>query len=273
MKLIRGGQFFMGSDEKEADAAEKPPHKVMLAPYCLDELEVSIARYKKCSDPGSCLHAGRENFWDGITEAQQKLYDPLCNINDATAKADHPVNCVDWQQAAKFCEWSGGRLPTEAEWEFAARGSDGRRYPWGDQPPSAELLNACGKECVAWMRKHRDPDQPILGMYDEDDKWVHTAPVGSFPKGASSWGIQDMVGNVWEWVSDWYAPYTPESAATMAANPNGPDSGTERVMRGGSWNAGSPAWVRPSWRYKAVPTMRTHGIGFRCAKSLPEVRP
>ncbi len=268
MKLVSGGEYFMGSDEKDAEANEKPPHKVKLAPYCLDELEVTVAKYKECSDRGACLRAGKENLWAHITPAQQKIYDPLCNANDPVKRAQHPINCVDWEQARKYCEVNGGRLPTEAEWEYAARGSDGRIYPWGDEAPSATLLNACGKECVAWMKKNPDPDQPIASMYPEDDGWPATAPVGSFPKGKSSWGIQDIVGNVWEWVADWYAPYDPSSATTMATDPKGPEAGTERVIRGGAWNGAMPSWVRPAWRFHAVPGNRTHGTGFRCAKSL-----
>jgi formylglycine-generating enzyme required for sulfatase activity/serine/threonine protein kinase len=268
MKLIPGGEFFMGSDEKDAEPNEKPPHKVKLAAYCLDELEVSVAKYKACSDRGACLRAAKENEWDGITALQHKIYDPLCNITDPVGRAQHPINCVNWEQARKYCEAQDGRLPTEAEWEFAARGSDGRIYPWGDDKPSAQLLNACGKECVAWMKKNPDPDQPIAAMFSEDDGFPTTAPVGSFPKGKSSWGIQDIVGNVWEWVADWYAPYEPSSASTVTPNPSGPAAGSERIIRGGAWNGAQPSWVRPAWRFHAIPTNRTHGTGFRCAKSL-----
>lgn len=267
MKLIPGGQFFMGSDDKTAEPNEKPPHNVKLSPYCLDELEVTVARYKECSDGGGCLRAAKENFWPNITAQQSKVYDPLCNINDPTAHANHPINCVNWEQARKFCEAIGGRLPTEAEWEFAARASDGRTYPWGDDPPNAQLLNACGKECVAWMKKNPDPDQPIAAMYQEDDGWPATAPVGSFPKGKSVWGIQDIAGNVWEWVADYYAPYDPASATTTTTDPRGPKEGSERVIRGGAWNGAMPSWVRPAWRFQSDPTYRTHGIGFRCAAS------
>ena len=268
MKRIPGGEFFMGSDEKDSEPNEKPPHKVKLAAYCLDEHEVTVAKYKACSDRGACLRAAKENEWEGITAVQRKIYDPLCNIVDPVGRANHPINCVNWEQARKYCEAHDARLPSESEWEFAARGSDGRIYPWGDDKPSAQLLNACGKECVAWMKKHRDPDQPIAAMYDEDDGFANTAPVGSFPKGRSSWGIDDIVGNVWEWVADWYAEYDPASGSTMATDPKGPPTGEERVIRGGAWNGAMPSWVRPSWRFRAVPTNRTHGTGFRCAKSL-----
>jgi formylglycine-generating enzyme required for sulfatase activity len=118
------------------------------------------------------------------------------------------------------------------------------------------------------MKKHPDPDQPIAAMFDEDDGFANTAPVGSFPRGKSSWGIQDIVGNVWEWVADWYALYDPASANLVATDPKGPANGDERVIRGGSWNGSMPAWVTPAWRFHTVPTNRTHGIGFRCAKTL-----
>ena len=230
MKKIPGGQFFMGSDERDAQANEKPPHKVVLSPYCLDELEVSVSAYKACSDDGGCLRAAKENDWESITPLQHKIYDPLCNAVDPEGRAKHPINCVTWEQARRYCEAHDARLPTEAEWEFAARGSDGRIYPWGDEAPNAELLNACGKECVAWMKK-ADPGAAIAAMYDEDDGFATTAPVGSFPKGRSSWGIQDIVGNVWEWVADWYAEYDPASATTMTTAPKGPAKGDERVIR------------------------------------------
>jgi formylglycine-generating enzyme required for sulfatase activity len=267
MVLVPGGEFFMGSEEADALPFEKPPHKVKVSPYCLDELEVTVEKYKDCSDRGSCRRAGKINEWPDIKPAQRKIYDPLCNANDPAAKASHPINCVDWDQAREFCEAAGGRLPTEAEWEFAARGPDGRVYPWGDEKPSAKLLNACGKECVAWEKKHPDPDNEIAAMYDEDDGFPNTAPVGSFPAGKSRYGVKDVVGNVWEWVADWYADYDKASAQTMSVDPKGPEKGTRRVIRGGSWNGSQATWVRPSFRFHAAPSSRSYGFGFRCAKT------
>jgi formylglycine-generating enzyme required for sulfatase activity len=120
------------------------------------------------------------------------------------------------------------------------------------------LLNACGKECLAWGAKNGVEE---TSMYPQDDGWPTTAPVGSFPKGASRFGLMDVVGNVWEWVADWYAPYTAEAVASPVGSPEG----TARVIRGGAWNGGYASWVRPTFRYKDAPGKRSYGIGFRCA--------
>ncbi len=254
---IPGGSFFMGNDE--GMATEKPMHQVVLAPYCIDEFEVTVDRYKSCSDGGRCKRARITNEWDGITDKDHKVFDPLCNARDPEGRGRHPINCVDWEMAAKFCAEQGGRLPTEAEWEFAARGPDGRKYPWGDDDPSAGLMNACGKECLAWGRKNGVDEK---AMYAEDDGFPNTAPVGSFPKGASRYGLQDVVGNVWEWVADWYGDYSKDEQKA----PTGPADGTERVIRGGAWNGSYPSWVRPTFRTRHSPSDLSFGIGFRCVK-------
>ena len=267
MVRIDGGDFFMGSDLKDAYPNEIPAHPVRLTPYCLDRNEVTVAQFRACSDKGGCLRAGRENEWpEGISAAQKKVYDPLCNANGAADRADHPINCVAWGQASSYCEWVGGRLPTEAEWEFAARGSDGRVYPWGDDPPTAGHLNACGAECVAWGKKNDPQNVELKLMYPGDDGFPNTAPVGRFPRSRTSHGIDDMVGNVWEWVADHYGDYP--KGADRVPNPAGPASGTQRVIRGGAWNGSDVHWVRPTFRYSSPPSKRSYGIGFRCAKSL-----
>jgi formylglycine-generating enzyme required for sulfatase activity len=257
MLLIPGGSFFMGSDD--GLALEKPAHQVVLAPYCVDEFEVTVDKYKACSDAGRCKRAGMTNDWPDMTDKERRAFDPLCNSRDPVGRGQHPVNCVDWEMANKFCAEQGQRLPTEAEWEFSARGPDGRKYPWGDDDPGAGRLNACGKECLAWGQKNGVDEK---AMYDADDGFPNTAPVGSFPKGASRYGVQDVVGNVWEWVSDWYGEY---GKAEQKA-PAGPAEGTEKIIRGGSWNGSYASWVRPTFRYKDSPAKRSYGIGFRCAK-------
>ncbi|MCW5831891.1 MAG: SUMF1/EgtB/PvdO family nonheme iron enzyme [Labilithrix sp.] len=265
MTKIPGGKFFMGSDDRRDEESERPAHQVTLSAYCMDTTEVTVAQYKACSDRGECKRAPTENDWEGIDDAAHELYDPLCTIRDPEALARHPINCLDWELADAFCKAVGKRLPTEAEWEFATRGSDGRKYPWGDEPPtSGAFLNACGKECVAWGKKHPDPDNPLEAMYAVDDGFPTTAPAGSFPDGGSPFGLQDVVGNVWEWVGDWYAPY----GAEPTTDPAGPATGTERVLRGGAWNGSDPSWVRPTYRFKSDPKLRSHGIGVRCAKAL-----
>ena len=255
MAMVAGGRFFMGSDDDLE--AEKPAHKVALHAYCMDKLEITADAYRACSDRGDCKRTIPTNKWDGITTRDAKAYDSLCNAQDP-GRGHHPMNCVDWNAADRFCKAEGKRLPSEAEWEFAARGSDGRKYPWGDAPPSAKHLNACGAECVAWGKKH---GTPLEALFAESDAWATTAPVGSFPEGASRWGIEDLVGNVWEWTADFYASY----ASADVDEPTGPATGTAHVMRGGAWNGAYADWVRPSFRFSSAAETRSHGVGFRCA--------
>jgi formylglycine-generating enzyme required for sulfatase activity len=257
MVLIPKGEFFMGSDDD--DEGERPAHHVELSPYCIDLTEVTTARYQACSASGKCKRAAKTNEFPGITSHDREVFDRLCSAVDPDAQADHPITCVDWSMAQIFCEsLPGGRLPTEAEWEFAARGPDGRRYPWGDEPPSAERLNACGSECVAWAKEMK---VQLTAMYGADDSWPNTAQVGSFPKGKSPFGLLDVAGNVWEWVSDWHGPY----GKGAEKNPTGPADGKLKVIRGGAWNGAVAGWVRPTFRFMAPPDSRSYGTGFRCA--------
>jgi formylglycine-generating enzyme required for sulfatase activity len=256
MIAIPGGRFFMGSNDAPN---EKPQHQVTLRPFCIDKFEVTTEQYKACSDSGGCLRAGTTNDVPSMTDAEHAAYDPLCNARDPAARGKHPINCVGYDQAAKYCKDVGKRLPTEAEWEFSARGPDGRKYPWGDEEPTSTLLNACDKRCADWGKK---AGVKVTSMFTADDGWAATAPVGSFPKGASRYGLDDVVGNVWEWVADWYDTYPSEEQA----DPSGPPKGELRVIRGGAWNAAMPSWVRPSFRWRDDPATRSHGIGFRCAK-------
>jgi formylglycine-generating enzyme required for sulfatase activity/serine/threonine protein kinase len=258
MVPIPGGPFYMGLDESQALPFEKPQHQVTLSPFCIDITEVTVEAYRACSDEGKCPRASKMNTWPKISKHEQDIYAPLCNL-DAPGRDKHPINCVDWDMATNYCEKRGKRLPTSAEWEFAVRGPDGRIYPWGDEKPDANHLNACGKECVKWGKEH---GETFRTMHDEDDGYPTTAPVGSFPRGRSRYGLDDVIGNVMEWVHDWNGPYTKDAQT----NPTGPENGTERVIRGGAWNAADSVWVRPSFRFKFPPDVRSHGIGFRCAK-------
>jgi formylglycine-generating enzyme required for sulfatase activity len=281
MVRVNSGDFEMGSSHGYAD--EKPAGRVHVGGFWIDRTEVTNAQFAAFARATRYVtEAEREGGAPVFRKTTEVEAEPLSwwhyerGVNwqhpdgaasDLAGREHEPVVQVTQADTRAYARWLGHDLPTEAEWEFAARGSDGRIYPWGDALPSAEHLNACGSECVAWMKKHPDPDQPIHEMYAADDGYVHTAPVGSFPKGASSWGIQDIVGNVWEWVADWHAPYDAALADTMTVDPKGPPTGRARVIRGGGWNAGKPAWARPAWRFQVDPKMRTHGIGFRCARS------
>jgi formylglycine-generating enzyme required for sulfatase activity len=248
----------MGSNEATDLPQEKPAHQVKLSPFCIDITEVTTEAYARCSDDGKCMRASKVNDWEGITKHDSDVYDPLCNEREIKARGKHPINCVNWKMAKDYCDNIGGRLPTEAEWEFAARGPDGRRYPWGDEDPTGEFLNACGSECLAWAKSNH---VEVKAMYSSSDGFPTTAPVGSFPKGKSRYGLEDVVGNVWEWVADYSAPYTEDTQT----DPKGPEKGTTRVIRGGAWNGAEPAWVRPTFRYWNDPKTKSHGIGFRCA--------
>ena len=261
MALVPGGLAFLGDDNGPSE--ERPQHQVQLSAFCIDRFEVTMGEYLRCSNDGACKRASKTNAFEGLTSNDRKIYDPLCNANQPDEKAKHPVNCVTHTDAEFYCHWRKGRLPTEAEWEFAARGSDGRRYPWGDDDPVGGHghLNACGPECVAWGAAR---GLKFTAMYDQSDEFPHTAPVGSFPGGRTQFGLEDMVGNVWEWVADRWGPYQATAVGEPQKDPRGPAGGDERVIRGGGWNSQRVEWAHPSYRYFASPDQRSYGIGFRC---------
>ena len=257
---IPAGQYFQGSDAKDAADNEKPSHNVSLNAFCMDLYETTAKEYKACSDVGKCRRPSNEVEWPKITPADRKLYAPLCTFGKPELE-DHPINCVNFAMAETYCKAQGKRLPTEAEWEYATRGPDGRVYPWGDEAPTPKHVNACGSECVAWGQKH---GVALPALYPADDGYPTTAPVGKFEAGRSRFGPYDVAGNVWEWVADWYAPYT----ADAQTSPKGPDSGDKKVIRGGAWNGSFASWLRPSFRYAQDPAALSYGIGFRCAADL-----
>ena len=250
MVHVPGGTFQMGSPLEVGRDDEHPQHQVTLSGYCIDKTEVTVADYGRCAESRKCTPAP-ESATDG--------WDSWCNGTSADRK-DHPVNCVDWNQAKAYCESVSKRLPTEAEWEYAARGGDGRTYPWGNKEPSAERLNACGSECRALAE--RMVVEWKAAMYEDDDGWPATAPVGSFPGGASRFGALDMAGNVWEWTADRYGPYK----AGASTNPHGPKEGTARVIRGGGWSRYDPSSVHGAFRVGYEPAKRDAELGLRCAR-------
>ena len=247
--------MFMGA--RDLNDVAKPPHEVTISTFCLDKTEVTTKAYLACVDKGECERPLDHVQWPDIRPDQEKRFTPFCNVSHPD-RGDHPINCVAWAMADLYCKKHGQRLPTEAEWEYAARGSNQRKYPWGDDPPTGKHLNACGKECKLWGQTHGDERK---SMYKDDDGYPATAPVGSFPAGASAHGILDMAGNVWEWTADWFGPYS----ADPLQDPKGPATGTKRVMRGGDFFGYEPSWARPAYRWRDDPDAYNHAIGFRCA--------
>jgi serine/threonine-protein kinase len=217
---VPAGEFVMGSLDGAGEDDEYPQRIVYLDEYWIDRTEVTNAQYRRCVETGACTA-------------------PVCETYDDAGKSDHPVVCVSWYDAQAYCEWAGRRLPTEAEWEKAARGIDGRNYPWGNEKPNAKLANFNGE---------------VRG----------TTPVGQLQAGVSPFVALDMAGNVWEWTQDWYDPNS--TSTMMRTNPQGPPSGYYRVLRGGSWvNASNE--IRAANRHWSKPDVRYGSYGFRCARS------
>jgi formylglycine-generating enzyme required for sulfatase activity len=235
MVYVAAGSFTMGSPPGLGSDEEAPPHKVTLDGFWIDRTEVTNAQYR-----AFVIASGYRT--PTICERGNSTYD------DA-GKENHPVVCVSWDDARAYCEWAGARLPTEAEWEEAARGTDSRNYPWGMNFDGSRL-NFCDINC--------DSDQKDPGA---NDGYAQTAPVGSYPMGVSPYGALDMAGNVWEWVSDWYSFYY--YGRSPQSNPQGPNSGEYRVLRGGSW-FGSSSNARTAFRAWLHPDQRDSAIGFRC---------
>lgn len=226
MVTIQAGSFWMGRDGTEALEDERPRHEVWLDEFSIDLHEVTTEGYARfLADTQRQSPA----FWEQVNLVQH---------------GTRPVVGVSWEDAAAYCAWRGARLPTEAEWEKAARGTDERRYPWGNQKPTLDLANFA-------LGARFSYEQVLL-------------PVGQFPKGKSPYGVQDMAGNVWEWVSDWYVGNYYE--VSPARNPQGPDQGQFKGLRGGSWSD-LPKYLLTYGRFKLLPTTRNSFTGFRCAKS------
>jgi formylglycine-generating enzyme required for sulfatase activity len=214
MVYIEGGEFIMGSDDDEPD--ETPQRKAYVDSFNIDKYPVTNADYKEFVDDSG--HPAPRNWKDGIPEG----------------KENHPVTWVTWEDASAYAEWAGKRLPTEAEWERAARGVDGVAWPWGDDF-DADKCNS------------------------SESNLKETTPIDAYPDGASPDGVIDMAGNVWEWTDTWYDAYP---ASTHRSDRYGEKY---KVIRGGSW-FDNQSLVRCSARNKGEPTFMFSTIGFRCAK-------
>jgi formylglycine-generating enzyme required for sulfatase activity len=225
MAAIPAGEFWMGLDGMAALEDERPRHKVWLEAFQVDLHEVTVARYARFL---AATHREPPAYWETVHQA---------------GHGDRPVIGVDWEDAQAYCQWAGKRLPTEAEWEKAARGTDERLYPWGSQKPTPEFANHA------------------LGARFSYDQVLR--PVGSYEKGKSPYGLFDMGGNVWEWTQDWYEGNYYEKSP--AKNPTGPEQGQFKVLRGGSWSD-LAKYMLTYGRFKLPPATRNSYTGFRCAK-------
>jgi len=236
----------MGSDAPDANENEKPAHRARVRDFRLDRTEVTVKAYRACVEARVCDEP--ESY-----VAEKGNYHIFCNWKHPEARELHPINCVDYRQAAAFCGWAGKRLPSEEEWEYEARaGAEGRKYPWGNDEPTPRHLNACGSECSSRLLANHFPAGRSL--YPSSDGWPETAPVGSFPAGASKHGVLDMAGNVWEWTAAQYASY------------DGTHREAKRALRGGSWGGWDAGTERASNRFRLDETSRGQFLGFRCAR-------
>jgi serine/threonine-protein kinase len=222
---VPAGEFTMGTTTGNSD--EKPVHKATLNAFWIDKTEVTNRMYALCVRAGTCIEPA------GKSSATHSSYYGDSDFDN------YPVIFMVWNSAKAYCEWADRRLPTEAEWEKAARGIDARTYPWGNDAPNSNLLNY----------------KYAIGDVTE---------VGKYPNGASPYGALDMAGNAWEWVADWYSQiYYQDSPSS---NPLGANSGQYKVLRGGTWYD-SDTGVRSTDRGGTEPADAGYNVGFRCASS------
>ena len=269
MVLVPAGEFWMGSVPAEVERfkeeckkagvteaqctewgeRESPRHRVNLDAFYIDRYEVTNALFERfVRATGHRTTAEREGWgwawqqkdgkwqWGKVNGAEWRAP----NGPGTSGQQTHPVVQVSWNDAEAYCKWAGKRLPTEAEWEKAARGTDGRRYPWGEE---WEASKANGNTTVKT-----------------------TSAVGSYPGGVSPYGAHDMAGNVGEWVADRFGVNYYQSSPER--NPQGPGSGERKVLRGGSW-VNLPIFLRTAYRFNPSPVARFNNFGFRCARGLP----
>jgi len=242
MVWVPGGAFIMGSIDGVGEDDERPAHQVTLSGYWMYKYKVTVAQYL-----AFCTATGRElpEFpWGYSWSGKSGWTDP--------ALRQHPIVNVSWNDAKAYADWAKVSLPTEAQWEYAARGPRGRNYPWGGTATAADPYNGWDQTKCA-------------NYYNSYSQGISTRPVGSFPAGAGWCGARDLAGNVFEWCADWYGPYS----TTPVTNPTGPATGDYRVVRGGSWSNNNPRYFRTAYRFNGHPMNRNLGVGFRCVVRSP----
>jgi formylglycine-generating enzyme required for sulfatase activity len=233
MVFVPSGTLQMGSIGGDSD--EQPVYTVALDGFWIDRTEVTNAHYRQCVEAGDCTPPAESGSYTRDAYYGESAFN------------DYPIIWINWYQAAAYCEWAGGRLPTEAEWEYTARGPEERVFPWGDKFDGTRL-NYCDVNCGF---DHADEMA--------DDGYADTAPVGSYPSGISWCGALDMAGNVWEWTASLYWPYPYQ----LDDGRNNPDTEGARVMRGGSWDD-FQGYAHASHRYNRTPGYSNYYTGFRC---------
>ncbi len=247
---IVSAAFTMG----DTSARNAVPHPVSVSGFCLDATEVTVEAYNRCVAAGACEAAGESVAWAGIAPRSVELFSSYCNAAHRD-RAQHPVNCVSWSQATAYCTWAHGRLPTEAEWEAAAR-----NIREGQEAFHAGDGNVCDLDCAEAMQ---GLGLTMTPLFTSHDGWAGTAPVGSFRRSGQ---IADLFGNVREWVADWYAPYA--SSTEVVRDPRGPETARMHVTRGGHWQSRRLTEMEPFARSYALPGDKVHDLGFRCASDL-----
>lgn len=263
LMYVPEGDFIMGSDNGKPD--ERPAHTVYLDAFWIDQTEVTNEMFRAFVNDTGYKTEIEDMGWSYVYGAfvdKPKVEDeisgadwehPLGPESNIEGIENHPVVNVTWNDATAYCKWAGRRLPTEAEWEKAARGTEGATYPWGNGDVTDGLLNFA------------DVNIPGVGSDNSiDDGYKMTSPAGSYPQGASPYGVLDMAGNVLEWVADWYEVFY--YASSPESNPTGPTSGVVRVARGGSW-VNDAMNARSFFRIKWPPQTGGNDSGFRCAAS------
>ncbi len=238
MVRVPAGWFLMGSDpavDRDAGPQEQPQRRIFLDAFDIDRYEASNVEYLRY-----VLATGAEWPW-------YWREDPF-----PEPRASHPVIGVSWLEAEAYCQWAGKRLPTEAEWEKASRGVDGRIFPWGSQSPG-------------WIRANIGHAGSKRGV-----RYPPLANVNRYDTGVSPYGVYQMAGNVAEWVADWFDPGYYRHGSS--ANPQGPDRGQDKVFRGGSWNE-DPEVARSAGRGARPPDYRSYLVGFRCVRDAPRRQP